>query len=146
MSSNLLSRRLQECLRSGAFDDVTLAREMNLAIGKDTDDPSGFEVPARRSAVVAMSAAMARELHRHRRAAVRAGHFILARRLGRLGRTIIDWGSAMLYSTPDPDADMLRIRSLQLQLSLCALPEARSLRPAAAAMARVGLAGTSPIH
>jgi hypothetical protein len=52
----------------------------------------------------------------------------------------------MTRADPDPDADMLRIRSLQLQLQASGLPEAYELRTAAAAMARVGLAGTSPVH
>lgn len=143
MSLKLLSRRLQACLRSGAFDDVALARVMNHAIGGADLHP---EAPARRSALIAMATAMARDILRHRRTAILGGRLIRAWFLTSLLHTVLEWAYEMTRADPDPDADMLRVRSLQLQLHSSELPEARDLRTAAAAMARVGLAGTSPVH
>lgn len=140
--SAVLARVLESYLHVGSTDDVALARIMNLSI-TDTD---GKEVLLRRRAVVAMADAMARHLGRLRRRALFAGSFALAWRLGRLRRIVGRWLPEADYAVVDPDADMLRIRSLQLQLDNSGLVEARELRAATAAMARVGLAGSSPVH
>lgn len=143
MRSNLLSRRLQECLRSGAFDDVALARVMNRVIGGADVHP---ESPVRRGALIAMATAMTHDINRHRRTAILGGRLIRAWFLTSLIHEVLEWALEVTQAEVDADADMLRIRSLQLRLSASGLPEARELRSAAAAMARVGLAGTSPVH
>jgi glutamate mutase epsilon subunit len=88
VSGNLLARRLQECLRSGAFDDVALARVMNHAIGGADLHP---EAPARRTALIAMATAIARDILRHRRRALLGGRFIRAWFLTSLLHTVLEW-------------------------------------------------------
>ena len=140
--SPVLSRRLDPFFRPGAVDGVALVRVLNEDIGSEALN----EDAARRHAVTAMTGAMIRYLTRRRLSAAARMRFMEAYRLWMLKADIYEWIIEFHCSDADPDADMLRVRLLQIQIerSVQGLPDARDLAEASNALVRVSLAGTNP--
>lgn len=138
----VLSRRLDPFFRPGAVDGLALVRALNEDIGAETL----HENAARRNAVTAMAGAMIRYITRRRAVAAAKLRAMEVYRLWMLQADIYEWIIDLHGSALDPDADMLRVRLLQLQLEQAAktLPDAVDLVQAANALVRVSLAGTNP--
>lgn len=141
--STVLSRRLDPYLRPGAVDGLALVRVLNAGIGTDGDS----EVESRRKAVTAMTGAMIRYASGRRTAALVRGRVMDAYRWAVLVGDLYEWVTGLCSSPQDPDADMLRVRLLQLHLKQAAarLPDAAELVEATSALVRVSLAGTHPL-
>lgn len=140
--SPVLSRRLDPFFRPGAVDGLALVRALNEDIGSE----ALHEDAARRHAVTAVAGAMIRHITRRRLAAAAKLKVLEVYRLTMLQGDLYEWVIDLHSSVADPDADMLRVRLLQLQLEQAAqtLPDAVDLLQAANALVRVSLAGANP--
>ena len=141
--SPVLSRRLDPDLRPGAVDGLALVRVLNEDIGCD----DGGEDRARRIAVTAMAGAMIRFTSRQRTLAMFKLQVLQGYRLTVLLGDLYEWVLDLHRSDQDPDADMLRVRLLQLQMEEAAarIPAAHDLAEAVRALVRVSLAGSRPV-